>query len=594
MRIALVTSYWEEGSWDLETVLLRSLVEGLRERDCETVIFTTTSSAPVPTYSGALAWNRCYPEGGGSEGPRAVNRFPPAGRGRAPGACARRPRSAWWERVETADALGAYCSRALPAAHGIVAAGWHDYEIWADGPGRWSRGPGTLLLWGNGVERVEMRVLSPLEQAVEVMVAGAAERVAFGEGEEKDVACAVPLRESLSVFLRPEKTFRPAADRRELGLGLRGLRVKDATGWHEVSIEPDLSRPPAGYWEKIPSEFAPAPASLPGDVERLWRDIVGPRTRGLRRALEERAGGYDLVICARSHHYTACTAARAARAAGKPLVLVPLLSRGHVLESLPFLAWQVGYARGVADPQPLWEEWLREAGKPFFHLPPPALFPSPLDDVCDGGEVEEWRARLAGEDGLPFPVAVGVEGSRRAREEVMDVLRHGHAASAAWEPVLLGREEGNAGASGRERVEWIGDEGIGIGDEGIAGPAARDFSSAPPPLQRLLLRVAEIYCQAAWCEDWGWKLCLALAWGKETLAPRDCPLAASITGLLGMGISCEDAPSCVRSLSRVTAEHAARPRAQGGGEARGGREEAFRAARQKHLDGFADWLASIL
>lgn len=442
------------------------------------------------------------------------------------------------------------------------------------------------MLWGDGLERIELRVLSPLAQVVEIKTGGSEKKVPFAAGEEKRVAVAVVGGNGVPVFLRPERTYRPAADRRVLGIGLREVRVKDAAGWHEVSLQCDLASPPQGYWENIPYSLVMTLTSLSGGMEKLWRNIVGPRSRGLRRAMEERAGEYDLILAARARHYTACITSRAARKAEKPLVLVPLLSSEHILEALPFLLWQLRHAGGVADPQPLWEVSMREMGKPFFHLPPPALFPTPLD-VCEGEGLEEWSARIAGEGGTAGAVALGVEGSPQVKKRVLDVLRRGKGASLPRVHVLLGTGGGAAATPAYEELEK--------GDERTAGdPRVWDFSGAPLPLQRLVLRAAESYCQVARCEDWGWKLCLSLAGGKRVIAPAACPVAANIVEITGMGDLCGDTASCVRALTAMTAAQRERGPVKGNDGGRASEGAIFRAIREKFLDDFADWLACLV
>ncbi len=562
MRAALVTSCWEGKEGDPESALLRSLASGLAERGCDMEIYTTTSSAPAVAGCGGLVWNRYHPRGTSGEAGLVIHRFPAARAGNPLHVLGRRPPGEWWERAARVGGFSEYCRRALGEAGGMLCGGWHRHELWDDGPARWSRKEGTLILCGRAIEEIELRLQAPLEQVVRIGVEGGRQEVFFSAGEEKRVRVGISPRDSLLVRVRPGKIFRPAADRRKLGVALREVLFRDSCGSWRVDLAHDTENLPEGDWESIPPRLAEELSPCAGWEERRWRREIGPLPAGLRGALTGRAGDFQVIIAARARHYTAKVALEAAEEMAVPLVLVPLLPPREAAADLPFFLHLASRARAVMDPDPSWRGFMRDMGKPFFHLPAPALFAAGEDTAAQRREAEALRRRLGWRQGLSEAfLLVSAEGSQQGERRVREILRALRERGVGVRVAVTGR-----GAEIRARPREPLPEGLEV----------LELSTGSAHARRLLACLCDVYVQGGRANDWGEKICLAQAQGGETVAWEGCPVAASLRDLMGTGHLCGEAEEFARVIVRLVEE--------GGGVAGVSGEDAGAAAREKMRD----------
>lgn len=580
MRIALVTSYWEEGDGDPGNVLLRGLAEGMAAAGYQLEIFTTTSSAPASSCFGELVWNRYHSPGAREAGGYTVHRFPAARAGSPLHVLGRDAAGKWWERGAQGTRIAEYCRRALGEGRGMLCGGWHRYELWDDGPARWSREEGTLVLCGRSIEKIELRLQAPREQVVRIEMEGVAEEVPFSAGEEKLVSIRTSPRDSLLLRIRPGSMFRPAADRRKLGVALREVHFRDASACWDVEITHHPEALPEGDWERIPQGLAAELLAHEKGDEGRWRRRIGPFSAGLRRALAGRAGYFQVIIAARARHYTAKIALDAAERMAVPLVLLPLLLPREAAEDLPRFLYLAGRAEAVMDPDPAWRECMREMDKPFFHLPPFVLFTSGEASHAACREAEELRRHLGWEAGRGGAnVLVSAEGSPQGERKAREMLRILQEKGADMRVAIMGM--------GTEKEMRQPEPVPEVGD-------VPDLSTSPAHVQRLLARLCDIYVQTGRSSDWGEKICLARASGGETVAWRECPVAASLRGLMGTGRLCGEAEDFARVVGSLLEKYRAGTGAGGPGRDAGtAAQEQMEDLRERCLADLLAWLGEI-
>lgn len=580
MRVALVTSYWEEGDGDPGAVLLRSLAEGMAAAGCQLEIFTTTSSASASSCFGGLVWNRYHTRGASEAGDFTVHRFPAARAGSPLHVLGGDATGKWWERAAQGTRIAEYCRRALGEGRGMLCGGWHRYEIWDDGPARWSREEGTLVLCGRSIEEIELRLQAPLEQVVRIEIEGVAEEVPFSEGEEKLVSIRTSPQDSLLVRVRPGRIFRPAADRRKLGVALREVRFRDASACWDVEITHHPEALPEGAWERVPPGLAEELPACEKGEEGRWKRGIGPFSAGLRRALTGRAGYFQVIIAARARHYTAKIAMDAAERMAVPLVLLPLMPPREAAEDLPRFLYLAGRAEAVMDPDPAWRECMCEMGKPFFHLPPSALFTSGEANHAARREAEELRRHLGWEVGRGGAnVLVSAEGSPRGERKAREMLHILQEKGADMRVAIMGM--------GTEKEMRRPEPVPEVGD-------IPDLSTSPAHVQRLLACLCDIYVQTGRSSDWGEKICLARASGGETVAWRECPVAASLQGLMGTGRLCGEAGDFAHVVGSLLEKHRAGTGAGGTGRDAGtAAQEQMEDLRKRSLADLLAWLGEI-
>ncbi|MDY6794600.1 MAG: glycosyltransferase [Actinomycetota bacterium] len=327
MRILLVTyRYGEEITGGGERYL-RELMVRLADRGHEVEVFTTCSRHMVISPFSYLVWDNFLEPGREEDRGVGINRF----KAKNP-----RPRKAQ-KLVGKLNDLQKK-ERSYPELITLMAgalrgqrehcylSGWHELEIWEDGPARWTRGRADLAVGGIGIKGLRIEAYSYLDGHLHVEVPGKGSwEFELEKGRPRELYLDFSPCDGIPVRLHVPQTVRPTEDDRVVGVAVRKVVIEDDEGEHELDLARDWNAFLENGPEKAVGEVLWAAAGTrPRRTSRWHRYLMGPRSPRLERGVMSAARDFDIVLGSMVPMTTMHLAWKAAKKAGKPLVAFPL------------------------------------------------------------------------------------------------------------------------------------------------------------------------------------------------------------------------------------------------------------------------------
>ncbi len=308
--------------------LFLKLMETLAASGHEVDVYTTMSFDASPSRDGYLVWDnqlfRPLPE---REHGVTVRRYrvknPRPARGRRAAELLGKRLEA--ERLQVG--FGERLAACLSEVGGYLVAGWHGLEDWGvAGEARWAEPRATFVFAGSGVTALRLVLYASSDTHGCLKVDGG-DRLQFSlaAGSDTVVEMQVAGAERGSCSIEMERALPTPLDHRRLGVAVKSIVVVDAGGEHPIPMQNDFASFLRQADESALAGFLWDNAlRRPRRMSRWQETCIGPRSRGLERAVAEAAGDYDVVIANMIPMTTLALASRVAAGAGKPLVLAPL------------------------------------------------------------------------------------------------------------------------------------------------------------------------------------------------------------------------------------------------------------------------------
>lgn len=373
MRIMLVTYRYGMDIAGGGERYLRELMIRLAERGHEVEVYSTCSRQMILSPLSYLVWDNLYPEGEEEDSGVLIHRF----RVLNP-----RPRKArkisqnlnqLQERERESNGFVSIMSEALEGfdEHCFLS-GWHNLEMWQDGPARWTMGRADLIVGGSSLRSLTLEAYPYLSGPLLVEMPGRGSwEFELEKGKPRKLDLEFQPCRGAAVRLRVPRTTKPRGDDREVGIAVRQVKVEDdgrerdldlARGWGELLDN--------GPEEVIGKTLWGAAGERPRRSSRWHKYLFGPRSPGLERGVADDAHRFDIIFGSMVPMVTMEFAGRAALQAGKPLVAFPLFHTRdpnhywfHFKEALQLAA-------GVEANSPVIAELMRNWGFKAFAVGP--------------------------------------------------------------------------------------------------------------------------------------------------------------------------------------------------------------------------------
>jgi hypothetical protein len=319
---------------------LRELMIRLARMGHQVDVYTTRSQRMISTSFNYLVWDNFLPAGGEDDDGVMINRFEV----RNP-----KPRRArrvmndiltMQERERESPEFSSLMAEALDGLREhCFLSGWHERELWEDGPARWTRKSATLVVGGDAITALRLDAYSYLDGHLLVEVPGRGSwEFELEKGRPRELHMKLSPCGSAEVTLMVPRTARPSEDVREVGIAVRQVTVTEDGSQRQL----DLAR---GWKEFLDTAPEAAVGEIlwgmadrrPRRMARRHRYLMGPSSPRLEKEVMAAARHYDLVFGSMVPMSTMDLASRAARSAGKPFVAFPLFHTRPLL-----VAFQVG------------------------------------------------------------------------------------------------------------------------------------------------------------------------------------------------------------------------------------------------------------
>lgn len=309
--LALVPRYGDSVVGGSEEYL-RRVLPGLAATGVEVEILTTCD--PVTTFheAGGISWPNALARGV-EPGPPRLERY----------RCLDLPARArrWLTRLsERGYRASLEAEGALPDSS--FGPGFHELELWADGPARWTSGTARLSV-ADGTRRVLVRVVAFHDVSVTARARGRTLRTVSLAAGVPGVLELSLLGGETEIRLEAEPCVRPTGDGRLLGVAVREVEVEGpAAGrlalerdWREVSDELPTAELARRY-----DAMATGWGRVPGLADAL---LKGPLSARLAASALRRARQADVVLASNAPFSLLPLGLGVARLSGKPFAALP-------------------------------------------------------------------------------------------------------------------------------------------------------------------------------------------------------------------------------------------------------------------------------
>jgi glycosyltransferase involved in cell wall biosynthesis len=454
MRIMLVTYRFgddipggaERHLWELMTRLAR--------KGHQVEVFTTRCRQMIPSPFGYLLWDNTLAPGMETKEGMTIHRF--GVRNPRPGRARRRYEriKIMTEREREAPEFAAVMQEALRGLpEHCFLCGWHERELWEDGPARWTKEQARLVASGVAISGLALDVRALQDTSVMLRVSGEEPQVfTLQRGNPARLEFSFTERDSLTLNLENRDMVRPMGDERQLGVAVRGVELVDRGKVRELGLHRDWNAfVENGPEEAVGAALWSASDARPGRACRWQEYLIGPRSPSMEREVMRRASGFDVVLGAIVPMATLHLAWKAAHRSGKPFVAFPLFHPrdpnhywGNFKQAMVGAAAVEGNSTAIA-------ELMRGWGFKAFSVGPGFDFDEWSSPSIDG---DRFRKKYDFE-GRPLLLWVarktGYKGYREAIEALGYVRGQGYPAAL----VMIGPDEDFQPVSG-EGVYYMG------------------------------------------------------------------------------------------------------------------------------------------
>ncbi len=549
MRIMLVTYRFGKDITGGGERYLRELMTRLAGRGHEVGVFTTRSRQMISSPFGYLVWDNFLPPGREEDEGVAVRRYevrnprPRRARALAEGILALQEK----ER-ERRDFASLMAEEMAGYAEHCFLSGWHRLEKWEDGYARWTRGEALLVAGGRNITGLAIEACSHLGGLLVIEVAGRGSwEFELEKGKLRELRLEFPPCGAAAVALQTQRVAHPPGDDRELGVAVRRVAVRDGGREREL----DLGRGWVEFLGSGPEEVLgralwQVAEGRPGRLVRRHEYLMGPRSPRLEKAVVSAAPRFDVVCASMVPMSTMRMAARAARAAGVPLVAFPLFHTRDPNHYWPHFRAVLEGAAGVDANSEAIAELMRAWGFNAFAVGPGYDLDEFASPHIDGGRFR----REFGIGDRPMLLWVGRKNVYKGYREAMEALRLVREGGRPAVLVMVGPDEDQQPVSA-EGVYYLG-----------ALPREKVLDAFDACDIFILPSLHESFC-LVFCEAW--------LRGKPVLGNRYCAAARGLISHGEDGYLCADAGDYAARALELMGD---------GGKARGmgerGREKVLR------------------
>lgn len=454
MRIMLVTFRFGRDIPGGAERYLWELMSRLAQEGHQVEVFTTCSLQMLRSPFGYMLWDNFFPEGKGEDEGVVIHRYP------VHNPLPRRARR-YWERLSTMHERESqkpesvsYLSEVLKGTgEHCFLSGWHACEQRDDGRARWSKKQAHLVAAGQEIKDIWLEVSAPLDEYLILEITGSKPlRFDLEKGRQQRIHAAVPPRESVVVSLRVPRALRPPEDKRDLGVLVHGVTIRDGAGMREL----DIARGWTEFVHSGPEEVLGKALwwmanRMPNRVSRMHKYVMGPHSSPLERAVRSSAPDFDVIIGSMAPMSSLSLAAEAAERCGKPFMAFPLFhSRdpnhyfSHLNEAMAGARGVEANLQGIADIMASW-------GYNAFAVGPGFDLEELLSQDIDG---DRFR-REFGFEGSPLLLWVARKNDGKGYREAIAALEHVRRRGCQAELVMIGPDEDYLPVSG-EGVHYLG------------------------------------------------------------------------------------------------------------------------------------------
>ncbi|MBN2028449.1 MAG: glycosyltransferase [Actinobacteria bacterium] len=454
MRIMLVTYRYGRNIAGGGERYLRELMIRLARKGHQVDVYTTRSQRMIQTPFGYLVWDNFMPPGRQEDEGVGIHRYevrnPRPRRARSVMADIREMH----ERERESPIFAALLAQALEGRdEHCFLSGWHERELWEDGPARWTRKSARLVAGGEAMTSLELDAYSYLDGHLLVEIPGKGSwEFELEKGRPRKLRMDFAPSGSAAVNLVVPRAVRPMEDMREVGIAVR--RVVVTEDGRERSLELDRG------WKEF---LDTAPEVVVGEV--LWgmsesrprryarrhHYVMGPRSPHLEKQALTAARDYDLVFGSMAPMSTLDLAWRAARHAGKPFVAFPLFHTRDPNHYWAHFKDALEGAGGVEANSRVIEELMCGWGFNAFAVGPGYGLEEFSAPDIDG---EAFR-REFGFTGRPVLLWVGRKNVYKGYREAMAVLQSVRGKGCPAVLAMIGPDEDNLPVGG-EGIYYLG------------------------------------------------------------------------------------------------------------------------------------------
>lgn len=400
---------------------VRELMTRLAAKGHHVEVFTTRSQNLIASPLGYMVWDNFLPPGKEMDDGVEIYRYrvksARPGRGRR--------RMARLQNFLEEERRGEKFSRLLgEALRGTrdfcFLSGWHRLEKWEDGPARWTWSRARLVAGGENIRGLELDLYSPWGGTLKISVDGEPKEFRLTPGKRETIRLAFPSRDLVGLLLHGIRVARPPGDARELGVAVRKVNLLEKDGARELSLERGWTE----FLETAPEELLgkllwPVVEERPRRLQRWHGYLMGPRSRGLQRAVLRAASRCDLVVGTMVPMTTLELAWKAARKAGKPFVAIPLFHPRDYNHYWPLFRRAMLGAAAVEANSPAIREIMKAWGLPAFSIGPGVNMEDFSSAYIDG---DRFRREL-GLENVPMLLWVGRKNASKGYPEAVAVVR---------------------------------------------------------------------------------------------------------------------------------------------------------------------------